>query len=112
MRAGRRHGLLPRDDCLYPLQATIALLARASLHRCFRRHGIGHLPEIAGATATQALKTCVIGFFRIDIAELRPAEGKLFMLVAIDGQETVDAIHERDAASRPQGTVRNFVYGP
>jgi hypothetical protein len=34
------------------------------------------------------------------------------MRVAIDGQKTVDAIHESDAASRPQGTVKNFVYGP
>ena len=38
--AFRRHTLLPLDDCLYALQATIPHLTRSSLHRCLRRHGI------------------------------------------------------------------------
>src|SRR4051795_4330190 len=33
--AFRRHTLLPLDDCLYALQATIPHLTRSSLHRCF-----------------------------------------------------------------------------
>jgi transposase-like protein len=32
--AFRRHTLLPLDDCLYALQATIPHLTRSSLHRC------------------------------------------------------------------------------
>ncbi len=36
--AFRRHTLLPLDDCLYALQATIPHLTRSSLHRCFQRH--------------------------------------------------------------------------
>jgi transposase-like protein len=32
--AFRRHTLLPLDDCLYALQATIPELTRSSLHRC------------------------------------------------------------------------------
>jgi transposase-like protein len=44
--AFRRHTLLPLDDCLYALQATIPHLTRSSLHRCLQRHGIGKLPEI------------------------------------------------------------------
>ena len=32
--AFRRHTLLPLDDCLYALQATIPNLTRSSLHRC------------------------------------------------------------------------------
>ena len=32
--AFRRHTLLPLDDCLYALQATIPYLTRSSLHRC------------------------------------------------------------------------------
>ena len=39
--AFRRHTLLPLDDCLYALQATIPHLTRSSLHRCLQRHGIG-----------------------------------------------------------------------
>lgn len=46
--AFRKHTLLPLDDCLYALQATIPRLTRSSLHRCLKRHGISRLPEIAG----------------------------------------------------------------
>ena len=42
--AFRRHTLLPLDDCLYALQATIPHLTRSSLHRCLQRHGISRLP--------------------------------------------------------------------
>ena len=42
--AFRRHTLLPLDDCLYALQATIPHLSRSALHRCFQRHGISRLP--------------------------------------------------------------------
>lgn len=37
--AFRKHTLLPLDDCLYALQATIPHLTRSSLHRCLQRHG-------------------------------------------------------------------------
>ncbi|MGY4573437.1 transposase-like protein [Bradyrhizobium sp. USDA 3256] len=43
--AFRKHTLLPLDDCLYALQATIPHLTRSSLHRCLQRHGISRLPE-------------------------------------------------------------------
>lgn len=35
--AFRRHTLLPLDDCLHALQATIPHLIRSSLHRCLQR---------------------------------------------------------------------------
>ena len=35
--AFRKHTLLPLDDCLYALQATIPQLTRSSLHRCLER---------------------------------------------------------------------------
>ena len=44
--AFRRHTLLPLDDCLYALQATIPHLTRSSLHRCFQRHDISRLPDV------------------------------------------------------------------
>ena len=44
----RKHTLLPLDDCLYALQATIPHLTRSSLHRCLQRHGISCLPEVEG----------------------------------------------------------------
>jgi hypothetical protein len=47
--AFRRHTLLPLDDCLYALQATIPHRTRSSLHRCLERHGISRLPEVEGS---------------------------------------------------------------
>lgn len=83
--AFRRHTLLPLDDCLYALQATIPQLTRSSLHRCLQRHGISRLPEVEGdKTTKKAFKAYPIGFFHIDIAEVQTAEGKLYLFVAID----------------------------
>lgn len=82
--AFRKHTLLPLDDCLYALQATIPHLTRSSLHRCFQRHGISRLPEIEGDKAKKRFKAYPIGFFHIDIAEVRVGQGKLHLFVAID----------------------------
>ena len=83
--AFRRHTLLPLDDCLYALQPTIPHLTRSSLHRCLQRHGIGRLPEIGGdKPAKKKFKPYPIGFFHIDIAEVRTEQGKLYLFAAID----------------------------
>jgi hypothetical protein len=83
--AFRRHTLLPLDDCLYALQATIAHLSRSSLHRCLERHGISRLPEVEGSKpGRKKFDSYPIGFFHIDLAEVRTAEGKLYLFVAID----------------------------
>ena len=83
--AFRCHTLLPLDDCLYALQPTIPHLTRSSLHRCLQRHGISRLPNMDGdKPKKQRFKRYPIGFFHIDIAEVRTAEGKLFLFVAID----------------------------
>lgn len=83
--AFRRHTLLPLDDCLYALQPTIPHLTRSSLHRCLQRHGISRLPDTQGdKPAKKKFKTYPIGYFHIDIAEVRTAEGKLYLYVAID----------------------------
>jgi hypothetical protein len=83
--AFRRHTLLPLDDCLYALQATIPHLTRSSLHRLLQRHGISRLPQVEGdRPSKQAFKVYPVGFFHIDIAEVRTEEGKLHLFVAID----------------------------
>src|SRR6201995_5955643 len=83
--AFRRHTLLPLDDCLYALQATIPHLTRSALHRCLQRHGISRLPEIAGdKPGKQPFKRYPLGYFHIDIAEVRTEEGKLHLFVAVD----------------------------
>ncbi len=83
--AFRKHTLLPLDDCLYALQATIPQLTRSSLHRCLERHGISRLPDVEGdKPKRKKFDTYPIGFFHIDLAEVRTAEGKLYLFVAID----------------------------
>lgn len=83
--AFRRHTLLPLDDCLYALQPSIPHLTRSSLHRCLQRHGISRLPDMGGdKPKRQKFKRYPIGYFHIDIAEVRTEEGKLYLFVAID----------------------------
>ncbi len=83
--AFRWHTLLPLDDdCLYALQPTIPHLTRSSLHRCLKRHGILRLPDVEGdKPKQQKFKRYPIGYFHIDIAEVRTEEGKLYLFVAI-----------------------------
>ena len=82
--AFRRHTLLPLDDCLYALQATIPHPTRSSLHRLFKRHDSSRLPAIeTEKSSKKAFRKYPIGYFHIDIAEVRTEQGKLQMLVAI-----------------------------
>src|SRR3954464_6665597 len=83
--AFRRHTLLPLDDCLYALQPTLPHLTRSSLHRCLKRHGIARLPNTEGDKPRRSkFKRYPIGYFHIDLAEVRTEQGKLYLLVAID----------------------------
>ena len=99
--AFRRHTLLPLDDCLYSLQATIPHLTRSSLHRCLQRHGISRLPEVAGNKPNKKkFKSYPIGYFHVDIAEVRTAEGKLYMFVAIDRTSKFAFVELHEKATR------------
>jgi transposase InsO family protein len=83
--AFRRHTLLPLDDCLYALQATLPHLTRSALHRCLQRHGISRLPDMADEKpGKKKFKAYPIGYFHLDIAEVRTEEGRLSLFVAID----------------------------
>jgi hypothetical protein len=83
--AFRRHKLLPLDDCLCALQPTIPHPTPSSLHSCLQRHGISRLPQVEGeASPKRKFKAYPIGYFHIDIAEVRTAEGKLHLIVAND----------------------------
>ena len=74
------------DDCLYALQSTIPQLTRSALHRCFQRHGISRLPELEGhpSRLKKKFKAYPIGYFHIDLTEVRTQEGKLWLFVAVD----------------------------
>jgi len=95
--AFRRHTLLPLDDCLYALQATIPTLTRSALHRLFQRYGISRLPDVEGSKPRKKFKAYPIGYFHIDIAEVWTDDGKLYMFVAIDrtSKFAFAELHER-----------------
>ena len=83
--AFRRHTLLPLDDGLSALRPSSPGLTRSSPDRCPRRHGMSRLPDIEGGKpARTKFKACPIGFFHVDIAEVRTGEGNLCLLVAND----------------------------
>lgn len=73
----RKHTLLPLDNCLYALQASIPHLTRSSLHRCLVRHGLNRLAATGGkGLRKKAFKHYPLGYFRIDIAEVRTERGQ------------------------------------
>ncbi|MEQ9330027.1 integrase core domain-containing protein [Thalassobaculum sp.] len=76
--AFRKHTLLPLDDRLYALQATIPHLTRSSLHRLFQRHGISRLPSVEGEKSKKRFRDYPIGYVHIDIAEVRTEDGTRF----------------------------------
>ena len=101
MVAFRRHTLLPLDDCLYALQATIPHLTRSSLHRCLQRHGISRLPEVDGdKPARKKFKAYPIGYFHVDLTEVRTEQGKLYLLVAIDRTSKFAFVELHEKATR------------
>jgi len=110
--AFRRHTLLPLDDCLYALQPTIPHLTRSSLHRCLQRNGISQLPKVEGdASAKRQFKVYPIGYFHIDIAEVRTAQGRLYLLVAIDrtSKFAFVELHEKVARCTAADFLRRLI---
>jgi len=100
--AFRRHTLLSLDDCLYALQATIPHLTRSSRHRCLQRHSISRLPDVEGNRPDKSkFKAYPIGYFHIDIAEVRTEEGKLYLFVAIDRTSKFAFVTLHEKADRP-----------
>ena len=83
----RKHTLLPRDDCLYFLQKTIPKLNRSNIYRCLKRQGIQRLPKsplIQRKISSKKFKDYPIGYFHVDITEVRTKEGKQQMYAAVD----------------------------
>ena len=109
--AFRRHTLLPLDDCLFALQPTIPSLTRSSLHRCLQRHGISRLPEVEGDKPKKKFKRYPIGYFHIDIAEVRTSEGKIRLFVAIDrtSKFAYVELHERAGKMVAAQFLRNLI---
>ena len=102
----RRRTLLPLDDVLGCLRESIPSLSRSALHRCLVRHGISRLPrDEARASKRQRFAETAIGYVHIDVCELRLAEGKLFMFLAIDRVSKFAHVAFLDANTKPNGAA-------
>ena len=82
--AFRKATQLPLDDCYDALIDKIPSLSRSNLYRCLNRHGLSHLPKESEQAKPKAkFKDYDIGFMHIDITEVRVADKKLYIYVAI-----------------------------
>jgi transposase-like protein len=109
--AFRQKTLLPLDDVLGCLRDTIPKLSRSALHRCFQRHGISRLPVEDTREQRKRFKTYEIGYVHIDSCELRHADGKLVMFLAIDRVSKFTYVEFHDSAGKMEGAafLRNVV---
>jgi transposase-like protein len=82
--AFRQRTLLPLDDVMGCLRDSIPKLTRSSLHRCLVRHGVSRLPASETMTKRGRFAETTIGYIHIDSCELRHADGKIHMFLAID----------------------------
>src|SRR5215208_1973127 len=100
----RRRTLLPLDDILGCLRETIPKLSRSALHRCFQRHGISRLPQgEEKASKRKRFAETTIGYVHIDVCELRLAQGKIFMFLAIDRVSKFTHVAFLDANTKAHG---------
>ena len=102
----RRRTLLPLDDILGCLRESIPKLTRSALHRCLVRHGISRLPKDEENTSKRKrFAETRIGYVHIDHCELRLAEGKLHMFLAIDRVSEFTHVAFFDAATKMNGAA-------
>lgn len=100
----RRRTLLPLDDVLGCLRDSIPKLTRSNLHRCLERHSISRLPENPDKASKRGkFADTAIGYVHIDISELRLAQGKLNMFLAIDRVSKFTYVEFRDDAGKMNG---------
>src|SRR3954467_2706707 len=100
----RRRTLLPLDDVLGCLRESIPTLTRSALHRCLVRHGISRLPKTEEKTSKRRrFAETKIGYVHIDHCELRLAEGKLHLYLAIDRVSKFPHVAVFDGAPKRTG---------
>jgi transposase InsO family protein len=102
----RRRTLLPLDDVLGCLREAIPALSRSALHRCLKRHGISRLPQDPEKASKRGrFAETRIGYVHIDVCELRLAQGKLFMFLAIDRVSKFAHVAFYDANTKLNGAA-------
>src|SRR5688572_5396256 len=102
----RRRTLLPLDDVLGCLREAIPTLTRSALHRCLQRHGVSRLPrDDEKASKRKRFAETRIGYVHIDACELRLAQGKLFLFLAIDRVSKFAHVAFLDANTKLNGAA-------
>jgi len=80
----RRITKLSVDDCYVSLRDKIKNLSRSNLYRCLKRNNLHTIPNEEGAKVKKKFKPYPIGYFHIDITEIRLEKKKFYLFVAID----------------------------
>src|ERR1700675_4646111 len=88
-----------------------SVLHGSAPHRCLQRHGVSRLPVEETQERRKRFKTYQIGYVHIDSCELRHADGKLVMFLAIDRVSKFTYIEFHEHAGKMQGAalLRNVV---
>lgn len=109
--AFRKMTSLPLDDVFYSLKESIPRLTRSNLHRCLKRHGCSVLPKPEHGREKKKFKAYPMGYFHVDIAEVRTAEGKLYLYVAIDrtSKFTYAQLHQNQTKENAAEFLRHLI---
>ena len=105
--AFRQKTQLPLDDCYISLKEIIPKLSRSNLHRCLVRHGLNRLLQPEKSIPKKKFKAYNIGYFHIDICEVRTAEKKVYLFVAID--RTSKYVYAQLFESASTGAITRFL---
>jgi hypothetical protein len=97
--------LLPLDDVLGCLKDALPNLSRSALHRGLQRHGVSRLPAEETKEHRKRFKAYEIGYVHIDSCELRHADGKLVMFLAIDRVSKFTYVEFHDSAGKMEGSA-------
>jgi len=103
--AFRQKTLLPLDDVLGCMKDSIPHLSRSALHRCLQRHGISRLGVEETAEKRKRFKAYEIGYVPIDSCELRHADGRLVMFLAIDRVSKLAYVEFHECAGKMEGVA-------
>jgi transposase InsO family protein len=100
----RRRTLLPLDDMLGRLRESLPRLSRSALHRCLQRHDISRLPRDPERSSQRGrFAETEVGYVHVDASELRTAEGKVHLLLAIDRVSKFTYVELRERATMRDG---------
>jgi transposase-like protein len=102
----RRRTLLPLDDVLGCLRESVGTLSRSALHRCLVRHGLSRWPnDEERAAKRKRFAETKSGDVHVEAGELRSAEGKVPLFLALDRVSKFACVELHPAATMMTGAA-------